>query len=112
MAEPVLDVEHHRADPPDPRIGWPVAGGPEANLQTFPDDIAFLTTLALRASAYGQPALVAASHQRHLDAMAAYGELYSTMLTAPLVCRAPRTVPKNERRQTPFHSANASSWPA
>ena len=54
--------------------------GAAANLQSFPDDIAFLTTLALRASAYGQDALVAASHERHIEAMAAYGDMYSQVL--------------------------------
>lgn len=52
----------------------------EANLQTFPKDIAFLATLALRASAWGNPALVAASRKRHLDAMRAYGEVYAGVM--------------------------------
>ena len=54
--------------------------GSEANLQTYPDEIAFLTMLALRVSAYRQPQLVAASQQRHREAMQAYGRLYSTVL--------------------------------
>lgn len=54
--------------------------GSEANLQTFPEEIAFLTMLALRVSAYRQPELVAASRQRHSEAMEAYGRLYSAVL--------------------------------
>lgn len=56
--------------------------GAEANLQSFPADIALLTTMALRASAYGQPALLAASHERHREAMTAYGQLYQVVLDA------------------------------
>lgn len=56
--------------------------GAEANLQSFPEDIALLTTMALRASAYGHPALLAASRERHAEAMSAYGELYQTVLLA------------------------------
>jgi len=55
--------------------------GSEANLQTFPDEMAFLTMLALRVSAYRQPKLVAASQHRHQEAMQAYGRLYTTVLT-------------------------------
>lgn len=54
--------------------------GSEANLQTFPEEIAFLTMLALRVSAYRQPELVAASQRRHVEAMQAYGRLYSAVL--------------------------------
>jgi AcrR family transcriptional regulator len=56
--------------------------GAKANLQSFPEDAAFLTTLALRASAYGQSALIEASHLRHLDAMQSYAELYAVVMTA------------------------------
>jgi AcrR family transcriptional regulator len=55
--------------------------GSEANLQTFPDEMAFLTMLALRVSAYRQPELVSASRQRHAEAMQAYGRLYAAVLT-------------------------------
>lgn len=54
--------------------------GSEANVQTYPDDLAFLTTLALRVSAYGQPHLVDASRERHAAAIAAYAELYDQVL--------------------------------
>lgn len=56
--------------------------GAEANMQSFPEDIALLTTMALRASAYGHPALLEASRERHAEAMAAYGGLYQTVLLA------------------------------
>ena len=75
------------------RMGGPwqelVRRGAEANLHQFPDDIAFLTTLALRASAHGNPELVAASHDRHLASMEAYGELYEAMLTTYQRCFKP-----------------------
>lgn len=53
--------------------------GAEGNLQSFPRDIGFLTNLALRASAHGQPELMDASHARHQESMQAFGELYSTV---------------------------------
>jgi AcrR family transcriptional regulator len=61
---------------------WPevVRLGADANLHQFPEDIAFLTSLALRASAYGDPELVTASRERNRSALAAYGELYDAML--------------------------------
>lgn len=54
--------------------------GSEGNLQSYPKDLAFLTTLALRVSAYGHPHLVQVSWERHAEAMAAYGELYGQVL--------------------------------
>lgn len=54
--------------------------GSEGNLQSFPEDIAFLTSMALRASAIGHEDLVAASHTRHLESMAAFIELYTVVL--------------------------------
>lgn len=52
----------------------------EANLRSFPQDVAFLTTLAIRASAYGDAELVQAGRQRHAEALASYSQLYDVVL--------------------------------
>ena len=54
--------------------------GAEPNLRSYPEDIAFLTSLAIRASSYGDPDLLEAGHERHREALAAYGELYAAVL--------------------------------
>lgn len=54
--------------------------GSEANLRSYPEDVTFLTALAIRASAYTDPELIEASRQRHEEALASYGELYDAVL--------------------------------
>lgn len=54
--------------------------GAAANLWQFPENTAFLTMLALRASAYGDPELTAASRQRHQEAATAYSEVYQAVI--------------------------------
>lgn len=54
--------------------------GSEANLRSYPQDVAFLTSLAIRASSYGDPELIAAGCQRHVEALASYSELYDAVL--------------------------------
>lgn len=54
--------------------------GAEANVHNVSADAAFLTTLALRASAFGDAELQEESHRRHVEATAAYAELYQGVL--------------------------------
>lgn len=54
--------------------------GSEANLRSYPEDVAFLTSLAIRASSYNDPGLIDAGLQRHAEALASYSELYDTVL--------------------------------
>lgn len=54
--------------------------GAEPNLRSYPEDVAFLTSLAIRASSYGDPELLEAGHERHREALASYGELYDAVL--------------------------------
>lgn len=66
----------------DPDGYWydAVRRGSEPNLRSYPQDMAFLTTLAIRASSYNDPELVEAGRQRHEEALAAYGEVYDVVL--------------------------------
>lgn len=57
-----------------------VRQGAEANLRSYPEDVAFLTTLAIRASSYGDADLAEAGEQRHQEALAAYSQLYEVVL--------------------------------
>ncbi len=57
-----------------------VRRGAEPNLRRYPEDVAFLTSLAIRASSFGDPELLEAGHQRHREALASYGELYDAVL--------------------------------
>lgn len=54
--------------------------GAEANLRSYPGDTAFLSALALRASAHGDERLEAASHRRYTESLQAYAELHAAML--------------------------------
>ena len=54
--------------------------GAEANLRSFPEDVAFLTMLAIRSSSYNDPELIAAGRERHAQALASYSELYEVVL--------------------------------
>lgn len=66
----------------DPDGTWydAIRCGSEPNLRSYPEDVAFLTTLAIRASSYSDPQLVAAGRQRHAEALASYGEVYDAVL--------------------------------
>lgn len=57
-----------------------VRQGAEANLRSYPEDVAFLTTLAIRASSYGDAELTGAGQERHQEALAAYSHLYDVVL--------------------------------
>lgn len=59
-----------------------VRAGCEVNLWRYPDHIGFLTMLALRASAYGDEELTAASRERHHEAVGAYGAMYDQVIRA------------------------------
>ncbi|MCA0296811.1 MAG: hypothetical protein LCH96_16150 [Actinobacteria bacterium] len=54
--------------------------GSEVNLRSYPEDIAFLTSLAIRASSYSDPVLLEAGRRRHDEALASYSEVYSAVL--------------------------------
>lgn len=56
--------------------------GSEVNLWRYPDHMGFLTMLALRASAWGDEQLTAASRERHHEAVAAYGAVYAEVIPA------------------------------
>lgn len=56
--------------------------GCEVNLWRYPDHIGFLTMLALRASAYGDEQLTAASRERHHEAVGAYAAVYDQVIGA------------------------------
>lgn len=64
--------------------GVPVAElyrlGAAANLPRFPDNAAFLTSLALRMAGPADPELMEASRQRHESAMDSYVRLYGALL--------------------------------
>ena len=66
----------------DPDGSWyeAIRLGAEANLRSYPEDVAFLTMLAIRASSYNDPELVEASRQRHVEAVASYSELYDAVM--------------------------------
>jgi AcrR family transcriptional regulator len=66
----------------DPDGTWydAIRYGSEPNLRSYPQDVAFLTTLAIRASSYSDPQLVDAGRQRHAEALASYGEVYDAVL--------------------------------
>lgn len=66
----------------DPAGSWyeTIRCGAEVNLRSYPEDVAFLTTLAIRASSYGDAGLIEASRQRHAEALASYSELYDAVL--------------------------------
>lgn len=66
----------------DPDQPWQEAirRGSEVNLRSYPEDVAFLTTLAIRASSYSDPVLLAAGLRRHDEALASYSEVYSAVL--------------------------------
>ena len=66
----------------DPEGTWyeAIRRGAEANLHTYPEDVAFLTMLAIRASSYNDPELIEASRLRHVEAVASYAELYEAVL--------------------------------
>ena len=66
----------------DPSGTWQEAIrlGSEANLRSYPADVAFLTSLAIRASSYNDPGLIESGLQRHAEALASYSELYETVL--------------------------------
>lgn len=57
-----------------------VCRGAEPNLRSYPEDAPFLTSLAIRASSYGDPDLLAAGHDRHAEALASYAQLYDAVL--------------------------------
>lgn len=64
------------------RVSWRevVRRGAEPNLRSYPEDAAFLTALAIRASSYGDPELLEAGHARHREALESYAELYDAVL--------------------------------
>lgn len=66
----------------DPAGTWyeAIRLGAEANLRSYPEDVAFLTSLAIRASSYNDPELLEAGLQRHAEALTSYSELYDTVL--------------------------------
>jgi AcrR family transcriptional regulator len=66
----------------DPAGTWyeAIRLGAEANLRSYPEDVAFLTSLAIRASSYNDPGLIEAGLQRHAEALTSYSELYDTVL--------------------------------
>ena len=66
----------------DPAGSWheAVRRGAEANIRSYPEDAAFLTSLAIRATSYEDPDLLAASRQRHDEAIEAYSQLYRIVL--------------------------------
>lgn len=55
--------------------------GAEANLHRYPVDVAFLTTIALRASAPFDEAVTEASRRRNADAVEAFAALYAAILS-------------------------------
>jgi hypothetical protein len=66
----------------DPSGSWQEAirRGAQANLRSYPEDAAFLISLAIRATSYEDPELLVASQQRHDEAIAAYSQLYQVVL--------------------------------
>lgn len=66
----------------DPTGSWydAIRQGSEPNLRSYPQDVAFLTTLAIRASSYSDQELVEAGRRRHAEALASYGEVYDAVL--------------------------------
>ena len=66
----------------DPAGSWyeVIRRGSEVNLRSYPEDVRFLTSLAIRASSYNDPELIEAGRQRHTEALASYSELYDTVL--------------------------------
>ena len=56
--------------------------GAAANVQTLPDDVGILLTLALRAGAYHQPGLLHAAAERRQEAVASFGDLYGHLMRA------------------------------
>lgn len=67
----------------DPSRPWQeaVRRGSEVNLRSYPKDMAFLTSLAIRASSYNDPVLVEAGRQRQEEALASYSEVYTAVMS-------------------------------